>query len=312
MKKFALIGYPIKHSLSPALFKEAFPSASENQEPVQHEPMVYDLVEEPSIDKSIARLKQEGYCGANVTSPFKESVMQFVTDPDPVTKTLGATNLILFKDGRTYGYNTDYLAVRRMVREFKTCIEGFHKTGRNSVEVRNVEVASRKVQHAAIVIGCGGAGKAAALACRDEGLDTIITNRTLSKAEGFAKAISEQADKLSAKMTARKTSGRIKAVSIAEAKRLLEKLLGHKPDNTLALAIYAIPAPDGILSEILKSCNQIQREIRTPRERIPNSPDSRIRVIEANYKDPCLNLESGLKWLRYQAECSFRLFKLKI
>ena len=261
MKKFALIGNPIKHSLSPVLFKAAYPSASENQEQVQEEPMVYDLVEELSIDKSIARLRQEGYCGANVTAPFKESAMRFVTDPDPVSKTLGATNLILLIGDRIFSYNTDYLAVRRMIREYKT----------------GLSESDAPEYVAALVIGCAGAGKAAALACRDEGLETLIINRTQKKAETFADQI------------------KVKAINIAEADSMLKKTDGR------FLVIYAIPAPDGIFSEVLKSCSQTGQGMTC------NNPDSRITVIEANYKDPCLNPESGLRWLKYQAVESFRL-----
>ena len=107
MKKFALIGKPISHSQSPKLFKEAFPDGD----------MTYDLLERDTVEESVAELKANGYCGANVTSPFKESVMKFVTDPDEITKTLNAANLILFKGDKIFSYNTDYLAVRRMVRE---------------------------------------------------------------------------------------------------------------------------------------------------------------------------------------------------
>ena len=232
MKKFALIGNPISHSQSPKLFKEAFPQSD----------MSYDLVERQTVEESIAYLKEKGYRGANVTSPFKESVMQFVTDPDPITQTLNATNLILFKGKKIFSYNTDYLAVRRIIREH------------NSSQ--------------AIVIGCGGAAKAAALACKDEGLDTFITNRTPKKAKAFATHIN------------------IKAVSFAEANTML-----NNPAQNI-LAIYAIPKPDGVLSETLK---------KAPK-------DGLISVIEANYKDPCLNPETGLKWLKYQAEESFTLF----
>ena len=268
MKKFALIGNPIKHSLSPVLFKAAYPSASENQETVQGEPMIYDLVEELSIDKSIERLRQEGYSGANVTAPFKESVMKFVTYPDPISKALGATNLILLIGDRIFSYNTDYLAVRRMVRERKTGLsEADEMTSRHG--------APQKVT--ALVIGCGGAGKAAALACRDEGLETLITNRTQKKAETFADQI------------------KVKAINIAEADSMLKKTDGR------FLVIYAIPAPDGVFSEVLKSCSQTGQGMTC------NNPDSRITVIEANYKDPCLNPETGLKWLKYQAVESFRL-----
>ena len=90
MKKFALIGKPISHSQSPKLFKEAFPDGD----------MTYDLLERDTVEESVAELKANGYCGANVTSPFKESVMQFVTNPDETTKTLNAANLILFKSDK--------------------------------------------------------------------------------------------------------------------------------------------------------------------------------------------------------------------
>lgn len=195
MKKFALIGKPISHSQSPKLFKEAFPDGD----------MTYDLLERDTVEESVAELKANGYCGANVTSPFKESIMKFVTDPDEITKTLNAANLILFKGDKIFSYNTDYLAVRRMVRELDPKPER------------------------ALITGCGGAAKAAALACRDEGLETLITNRTLKKAETFAEHIG------------------IKAVSIAEANILLKKT-----DRDI-LVIYAIPSPDGILSKTLKN-----------------------------------------------------------
>ncbi len=231
MKKFALIGKPISHSQSPKLFREAFPDGD----------MTYDLLERDTVEESVAELKANGYCGANVTSPFKESIMKFVTDPDEITKNLNAANLILFKGDKILSYNTDYLAVKRIVREY----EGIRS---------------------AIVIGCGGAAKAAALACRNEGLETIITNRTLKKAEIFAEHIG------------------IKAVSIAEADILLKKT------DRDTLVIYAIPSPDGILSKTLKN------------------GEKAFTVIEANYKNPCLNPESGLKWLKYQASESFRIF----
>lgn len=241
MKKFALIGNPIGHSLSPQLFEEAYHSSA----------MRYDLLEEESVEKSIAELKRQGYLGANVTAPFKEDVMQFVTNPDPVSKTIGASNLIIFDGEKTYAYNTDYLAVRRMVKEF--------------LKDSGSSAASTK----AIVIGCGGAGKAAALACADEGLDTVIANRTVEKAETFALSIG------------------IKALSLSDVQDLLTVLtLGNPESRKSLLVIYAIPEEDGII------CKELL---------------GKATVIEANYKDPCLNPQSGIQWLRYQAAESFRI-----
>ena len=253
MKKFALIGNPISHSKSPELFRKAFPGSG----------LSYDLVERDTVEQSIACLKEKGYGGANVTAPFKESAMQFVTDPDPVSKALGATNLILFRNDKVFSYNTDYLAVRRMVRELRTRL-------------------CKSDYTAAAVIGCGGAGKAAALACLDEGLHTFISNRTMKKAEDFARNISGYHYEL-------------ETISIAEADSMLKNA-----DGSL-LVIYTIPVPDGVLSEVLKSCSQAGQEPTC------NNPDSRITVIEANYKNPCLNPESGIRWLKYQAVESFRL-----
>ena len=242
MKKFALIGNPIQHSLSPELFRKAYPSTS----------MRYNLVEEDSIEKSIAELKEKGYSGANVTAPFKEKVMEFVTDPDPISKTIGASNLIIFDGDRIYGYNTDYLAVKRMVKEFF------------------LNIAEEKSTPRAIVIGCGGAGKAAALACRDEGLDTIIANRTEEKAEAFANQIGT------------------KSLSLSDAGNLLRILtLGNPRVKNNLLVVYAIPEDDRLIDKALLG---------------------KATVIEANYKNPVLNPESGLKWLKYQAVESFRIF----
>ena len=107
MKKFALIGKPISHSQSPKLFKEAFPDGD----------MTYDLLERDTVEESVAELKANGYCGANVTSPFKESIMKFVTDPDEITKTLNAANLILIKGYPRYilQHKSVYILSRRII-----------------------------------------------------------------------------------------------------------------------------------------------------------------------------------------------------
>ena len=61
MKKFGLIGHPIAHSLSPALFKAAFGGR-----------YTYDLIEEEDFEKAYGRFLEE-YDAINVTAPFKES-----------------------------------------------------------------------------------------------------------------------------------------------------------------------------------------------------------------------------------------------
>ena len=59
--RFGLIGHPINHSQSPALFAAAYPGGEHS----------YELIEEPDFDKAYARFL-EGYDAVNVTTPFKE------------------------------------------------------------------------------------------------------------------------------------------------------------------------------------------------------------------------------------------------
>ncbi len=155
MAKFALIGNPIRHSMSPALFKAAYDGASDT----------YDLIEAPDARQALAILREKGYSGCNVTAPFKEDVMEFVTSKDRPVEILGAANLLIFKGEDITAHNTDYIGVKE-------------------IALRESEELGRGAK--AIVIGLGGAGKAAALAAKESGYDTLIANRSMQKAEDFA------------------------------------------------------------------------------------------------------------------------------
>ena len=90
MAKFSLIGNPISHSKSPALFKAAYGECEDT----------YTLLEAPTCKEAITRFTQEGFTGSNVTSPFKDDVMEYISTPDRISATLGSANTILLKDGK--------------------------------------------------------------------------------------------------------------------------------------------------------------------------------------------------------------------
>ena len=314
--------------------------------------MSYQLVQEDSIEASMKRLKQGGYNGCNVTAPFKEDAMCYVTDPSAVCKALQATNLLLFKEDHTYAFNTDYLAVRRLLQEDPKCsqcpenrdpcssgeesVNG--KEGQSARGVRKIGTPQAKrgvkcsrcpeirdTSSTVLVIGCGGAGKAAALAAKDEGFNTLITNRTAEKATAFAKSIG------------------IKAISPKEAHTLISSFIDSQSDHSCnsnpetnscstntetnscstnpetnscsnrLLVIYTLPQEDEILYPLLQKYKQESSTENSPHSRNTNMhssirvANSSIAIIEANYKDPCLNPTSGRKWLLYQAIESFRL-----
>ena len=151
MKRFGIIGDPVAHSMSPRLFTAAY-----------HGRYPYDLIEGSDFSASWARFLRE-YDGINVTAPFKEAAFRAVDHLSDEARRIGAVNLVVKTPEGTLGYNSDYDGVLRAIRE------AIPEPGGN-----------------ALVIGCGGAGKAAAAAAADLGYTVLITNRTPERAEATA------------------------------------------------------------------------------------------------------------------------------
>ena len=103
--KFGLIGHPIAHSLSPALFKAGY----DGRYP-------YELIETADFEEAYERFL-EGYDGINVTAPFKELAFAKADILSPECKTIGATNLLVKTPEGIKAYNSDYLGVRMWLAE---------------------------------------------------------------------------------------------------------------------------------------------------------------------------------------------------
>ena len=147
MKKFGLIGHPITHSASPALFAKAYGGR-----------WPYDLIEGEDFKVSWQRFLDE-YQAINITAPFKEDAFRKVAECGVLgddIRAIGAINIAVKEaDGKIHGYNSDYLGVMKVLQD--------HGFGTGSTVV---------------VAGFGGAGKAAAAAARALGCDVVICNRT--------------------------------------------------------------------------------------------------------------------------------------
>ena len=158
MKKFGLIGHPIEHSLSPALFKAAYAGKYE-----------YDLIEGDDFETSYHRLL-DGYDGINVTAPFKELAFEKTENHSSGCLATGAAN-ILVKDenGQIEAANSDI-------------------TGVIGALTSNADL--RQTNTDALVVGCGGAAMAAAYALCSLGYSTTIINRNVQKARDVAGRIS--------------------------------------------------------------------------------------------------------------------------
>ena len=188
IKRFGLIGHPIAHSLSPVLFKAGY----DGRYP-------YELIETADFEEAYARFL-EGYDGINVTAPFKElayAKAEILTDE---CKTIGATNLLVKTPEGIKAYNSDYLGVRMWLeidvlsaceKRATPLAAGTGEWLRNSpVDCFNEPARSEGVggvlfaadthrMGKALIVGLGGAGKAAAAAAESLGMEVIRMNRTI-------------------------------------------------------------------------------------------------------------------------------------
>lgn len=142
--KFGLIGHPIAHSLSPALFKAGYDGRYQ-----------YELIESNDFEEAYSRFLNE-YDGINVTAPFKELAYAKADILSEECKAIGATNLLIKTPEGVKAYNSDYLGVRMWLQEAD---------------------ADRKIS--VLIVGMGGAGKAAAAAAESLGMKVTRMNRTV-------------------------------------------------------------------------------------------------------------------------------------
>lgn len=153
-----LIGWPVAHSLSPAMHNAAFAEQGMN--------WVYVPLPVPpgQVEAAVRGLVALGFRGANVSVPHKQAVMPFMDELSDSVQALGAVNAIVVREGRLSGENTDW-------RGFLVALRagGFDPGGRR-----------------ALVLGAGGGARAVVYALTSEGLPVSIYNRTPARAARLA------------------------------------------------------------------------------------------------------------------------------
>ncbi len=192
MPRFGLIGNPLRGSRSPRLFGAAYGGK-----------YAYDLIEESDFAAAWSRFMNEDYRAINVTAPFKQLAYAEVlasggTIDGPVLK-IGATNLIVKTPEGLSAHNSDFSGVILSVAEsyfpgvVTACYREFgprahvkvHQFVRQNLRERFPDVPQ------ALVVGCGGAGRAAAVAAGEMGFEVALMNRTPEKAQQFADGLPE-------------------------------------------------------------------------------------------------------------------------
>ena len=163
---YGVIGNPIGHSMSPAIFNESFRALGIDA--------VYLAFKVDDIETFIHAYKRIGVLGYSVTIPHKQSVLPLMDKVDGLVERVGAMNTVVNRDGKLEGYNTDLLAA----------VSGIEEAVRAQSRVSGEQCPLKG--KTALMIGAGGAGRAIAFGLKDRGAQLTIVNRTASKAELLA------------------------------------------------------------------------------------------------------------------------------
>jgi len=153
----AVIGDPVRHSLSPTLLNAAFAEVGLDWHFVALE------VAEGRSDEALDAVRALGLAGLSVTMPHKAAVAAAVDHRTEQAEVLDAVNCVVVEGGRLVGHNTDGDGFLDGLRHDT----GFDPAGRSTV-----------------VIGAGGAARAVVLALARAGAaEVAVVNRTASRAE---------------------------------------------------------------------------------------------------------------------------------
>jgi len=120
-----------------------------------------------TLAQRIASLRSPGVLGANVTIPYKEDVVSLLDEYDAAAVKIGAVNTIVNRDGRLVGYNTDAAGFIRALTDFTGCAFDCH---------------GKK----AVILGTGGAARAAAVALLENGVGELaLLGRTYGRVDAL-------------------------------------------------------------------------------------------------------------------------------
>jgi len=156
-KVYGVVGDPVSHSLSPAIMNAALRRENVNG--------VFLPLHAKSIKDVMACVREIPIHGLAVTMPYKEEILPFLDNTDPFTAKIGACNTVVrSQDGKLYGFNTDTSGVVRPLEQRMTL---------NDARI--------------LVLGAGGAARAAVFGLRERGAQVFILNRSLPAAQKLAR-----------------------------------------------------------------------------------------------------------------------------
>lgn len=154
----AVLGHPIAHSLSPTMHRAALAELE-----ADFEYLAFDIAPD-DLGPAVDGLRAIGARGFNVTLPYKEAMMPLVNRLEDDAKAIGAVNTVI-RDGRHWvGTNTDAAGLVRSLEEASVTLHGAR----------------------VMILGAGGAARAAVVGIRQAGAEIVVAARQTEKARSLA------------------------------------------------------------------------------------------------------------------------------
>lgn len=156
-RMYGVAGDPISHSLSPAIMNTAMRRENVNA--------VYLALHAKTLKDLLACVREIPIHGLSITMPYKEAILPHLDNTDSHTTKIGACNTVVrAQDGKLYGFNTDTAGVVRPLEQ-RIALDGAR----------------------ILVLGAGGAARAAVFGLKERGSEVFILNRSAVPAQKLAR-----------------------------------------------------------------------------------------------------------------------------
>ena len=154
---YGVVGNPVAHSLSPLIQNLAFRRETVNA--------VFLALQATDMEDVLTLVREIPLHGLAVTMPFKGAILKHLANTDNLSEKIGACNTVVRSlEGKLYGFNTDVAAILRPLE-------------------RRLPMRGARV----LVIGAGGAARAAVFGLKEKGAEVTIVNRTPEAAQKLAR-----------------------------------------------------------------------------------------------------------------------------
>ena len=214
MEKYAVIGWPIKHSLSPQMQTAGFKALGLD---ASYEKIA---VSPDRLAVEVDRLRG-GFSGWNITIPHKAAIIPYLDGLEDTAFRIGSVNTVINRNGFLEGHSTDGYGLAAAILE---CFD--------------IEIEGSRF----VFIGAGGAARASAIYFALAGAAAIsIINRTAAKAEAITRSINDVAPHCEAQSCTPMQTGKIKELLETTSAVIQATSLGMTENDPAPLDISMLP-----------------------------------------------------------------------